>query len=56
MRPPVLVDQPAENLAASYPRHHQVGDRGYDDVISVWWPQVLGPVQTMPVAMRDVLA
>jgi hypothetical protein len=36
--PLVLVDQPAEDPPASYPRRRQVGDRGRDAIIVVWWP------------------
>src|SRR5690242_4058190 len=45
--PLVLVYQPAEDLAASYPRRRQVSARGCDDVVSVRWPQVPGPVRTL---------
>jgi len=37
--PFVLVDQPAEDIAASYSRSRQVGDRGYCHVGAVWWQQ-----------------
>jgi len=49
------VDQVAENLAASYSRRGQVPDRGCGDVACVRWPQVPGPVRTMPVIVRDVV-
>src|SRR5690242_13328656 len=48
------MDQAAEDLAASYPRCRQVGDRGRDAIV-VWWPQVPGPVRAMLVVARGVL-
>jgi hypothetical protein len=36
----IFMDQAAEDLPALYPRRHKVGDRGSDNVASVWWPQV----------------
>ena len=53
--PPVLVDKPAEDRAAPYPRHRQVCDGCYNDAARIRWPQVPGPVRTMPVIGRDVL-
>ncbi len=49
------MDQAAEDLAASYSRRGQVPDRGCGDVACVRWPQVPGPVRTMPVIVRDVV-
>jgi hypothetical protein len=39
MRPFILVDQPAEDLAASYPRHRQIGDWACDAGVVVGWPK-----------------
>jgi hypothetical protein len=49
------MDQPAKNLAASYPRHRQVSHRGRSGVFCVRWPQVPGPVRAMLVIVHDVL-
>lgn len=49
------MDQPAEDLAAPYPRRSQVGNRVGDDATAVWWPQIPGPVRATLVVVRDVL-
>jgi hypothetical protein len=49
------VDQPAEGVAASYPRCGEVGQWSRGDVAWVWRPQVPGPVRAVLVIVRGVL-
>jgi hypothetical protein len=47
----ILVDQPTEDLSASYPHLGQVGNRVRDDVAGVWRTKAPGQVRAMAVAV-----
>ena len=49
------MDQPAEDLVASYPRRREVTDLDRDALAAVRWSQVPGSVRAMLVVVRDVL-